>query len=257
MGWLEGCKRIIGFDGCFLKGMCKGELLVAVGKNGNNQIFPIAWVVVETKHSWTWFIQHLSADLELGDGFNLTVTSDSQKGLIPAIENLQCKDEFARLGMLGRNICEYVLDYNKEVWVRAYFSPMSKCDVVKNNMCEAFHSWIVVPRHKSVITILEEIRHKVMTRTVDMRRFAETLITDISPIARMNLEENKDAFRRCKVLWNGDNGFEISNSDIRHIVDLREKTCTCRTWMLRGIPCPHAICSLYHLGQNPDGLVEH
>ncbi|KAK6791841.1 hypothetical protein RDI58_010922 [Solanum bulbocastanum] len=41
-GWKEGCKRIIGFDGCFLKGACKGELLVAVGRNGNNQMFPIA-----------------------------------------------------------------------------------------------------------------------------------------------------------------------------------------------------------------------
>ncbi|XP_070002064.1 uncharacterized protein [Nicotiana sylvestris] len=51
--WLEGCRRIIGFDGCFLKGACKGELLVVVGKNGNQQMFPIAWAVVdqETKHS--------------------------------------------------------------------------------------------------------------------------------------------------------------------------------------------------------------
>ena len=51
-GWLEGCRKIIGFDGCFLKGACKGELLVAVGRNGDQQIFPIAWAVVdqERKH---------------------------------------------------------------------------------------------------------------------------------------------------------------------------------------------------------------
>ncbi|XP_075086215.1 uncharacterized protein LOC142168937 [Nicotiana tabacum] len=60
-GWLEGCRRIIGFDGCFLKGICKGKLLVAVSRNGNNQMFPIAWAVVdqETKHSWRWFITYL------------------------------------------------------------------------------------------------------------------------------------------------------------------------------------------------------
>ena len=45
--WKEGCRRIIGFDGCFLKGACKGELLVAVGRNGYNQMFPIAWAVVD------------------------------------------------------------------------------------------------------------------------------------------------------------------------------------------------------------------
>ena len=82
-GWLEGCRNIIGFDGCFLKGACKGELLVAVGKNGNNQMYPVAWAVLdtETKHSWSWFISYLIADLNLGTVEGLTVMSDMQKVL--------------------------------------------------------------------------------------------------------------------------------------------------------------------------------
>ncbi|GJW35290.1 transposase, MuDR, plant [Tanacetum coccineum] len=44
-GWLQGCRRVIGIDGCFLKTICKGELLSAVGRDGNNQIYPIAWAV--------------------------------------------------------------------------------------------------------------------------------------------------------------------------------------------------------------------
>ncbi|XP_069145097.1 uncharacterized protein [Solanum lycopersicum] len=80
-GWLEGCRKIIGFDGCFLKGSCKGELLVAVGRNGNQQMFPIAWAVVdtETKHSWSFFLKYLIEDLNLGRGHGLTVMSDMQK----------------------------------------------------------------------------------------------------------------------------------------------------------------------------------
>ena len=80
-GWKEGCRSIIGFDGCFLKGACKGELLVAVGRNGYNQMFPIAWAVVdkETKHSWSFFINYLKDDLQLGTGQGLTVMSDMQK----------------------------------------------------------------------------------------------------------------------------------------------------------------------------------
>ncbi|KAM3359008.1 hypothetical protein P3S68_021941 [Capsicum galapagoense] len=38
----EGCRKCIGLDGCFLKGVCKGQLLVAIAKDGNNQMFPIA-----------------------------------------------------------------------------------------------------------------------------------------------------------------------------------------------------------------------
>ncbi|KAL5727577.1 hypothetical protein ACHQM5_000759 [Ranunculus cassubicifolius] len=86
--WREGCRPVIGVDGCFLKNYCKGELLTAIGRDGNNWMFPIAWAVVEseTKDAWIWFLQQLSDDLFLGDGGGLTIISDQQKGLESAIE---------------------------------------------------------------------------------------------------------------------------------------------------------------------------
>ncbi|KAH0697520.1 hypothetical protein KY289_015002 [Solanum tuberosum] len=50
----------------------------------------------------------------------------------------------------------------------------------------------------------------------------------------------------CKVSGNGDNGYEVTEGANRHIVNLREKKCTCRTWDLTGIPCPHAIKAMEH-----------
>ncbi|GKU99635.1 hypothetical protein SLEP1_g12450 [Rubroshorea leprosula] len=41
-GWKANCRRIIGLDGSFLKGVCKGILLSAIGRDGNNQMFPMA-----------------------------------------------------------------------------------------------------------------------------------------------------------------------------------------------------------------------
>ena len=51
----------IGLDDCFLKGEYDGQLLSAVGKDGNNQMFPIAYVVVESQNypSWKWFVDLL------------------------------------------------------------------------------------------------------------------------------------------------------------------------------------------------------
>ena len=53
---------------------------MAVGKNGNNQMYLIAWVVVDqdTKHSWSWFLSYLIEDLQLGDGSDITIMSDMQ-----------------------------------------------------------------------------------------------------------------------------------------------------------------------------------
>ena len=80
-GWKRGCHRAIGLDDCFLKGQCKGELLIAIGRDANNQIYPIAWAVVEfeNKLNWKWFLQLVDRDLQLHGGSGLCVISDQYK----------------------------------------------------------------------------------------------------------------------------------------------------------------------------------
>ncbi|XVF34395.1 hypothetical protein REPUB_Repub18cG0055400 [Reevesia pubescens] len=57
-GLQNGCIHFFGLDGCFLKILSKGELLCVVERDGNNQIFPVAWALVEVEctDSWRWFI---------------------------------------------------------------------------------------------------------------------------------------------------------------------------------------------------------
>jgi len=59
------CRPIIKVDGCFLKGKYEGELLTVVGRDGNDQMLPLAYAVVdvENKESWTWFLELLIEDL--------------------------------------------------------------------------------------------------------------------------------------------------------------------------------------------------
>lgn len=65
----------------FLEDSVGGQLLSAVGRDGNNQMFPVAYAVVETENSdsWRWFIGLLRDDLDLGDGTRFTIISDQQK----------------------------------------------------------------------------------------------------------------------------------------------------------------------------------
>ncbi|GJV15092.1 splicing factor [Tanacetum coccineum] len=80
-GWIEGFRRIIGLDGCFLKRTCRRELLTATGGDVNNQTYPIAWVVVkvENHENWSWFLGLMHYDLNLDHGAGLTVISDAHK----------------------------------------------------------------------------------------------------------------------------------------------------------------------------------
>ena len=95
-GFLAGCRKVIGLDGCFFKGVCFGQLLVALVRDANNQMYPVAWAVVEkeTYESWFWFVEKLNRDLKIsnqGDGW--VFISDQQKGLIGAIEDILPKAE--------------------------------------------------------------------------------------------------------------------------------------------------------------------
>ncbi|XP_019236079.1 PREDICTED: uncharacterized protein LOC109216384 [Nicotiana attenuata] len=164
VGWLEGCRNVIGFDGAFLKGVCKGELLSCIAKDGNNQMYPVAWAV-----------------LTESQGEGVTIISDMQKGLVasvsellPNVEHRMCArhiwsnwkqkwkgeerrkkfwacarasfeaylkakiDELAELG--DSKIIEELLRYPKQCWCRALFKDWSKYDSVEKNMCETFNS---------------------------------------------------------------------------------------------------------------------
>ncbi|XP_074296648.1 uncharacterized protein LOC141627036 [Silene latifolia] len=89
LGFLRGCRPIIGVDGCHLKGPMSGILLTAIGKDGNCNIFSVAWAVVEVENtdSWTWFLELLVKDLE-SVASNLTFMSDRQKGLVEALSGV-------------------------------------------------------------------------------------------------------------------------------------------------------------------------
>jgi hypothetical protein len=50
-GFKEGCRKVVGLDGCFFKGATNGELLCALGRDANNQMYPIAWAVVDKENN--------------------------------------------------------------------------------------------------------------------------------------------------------------------------------------------------------------
>ncbi|XP_031095038.1 uncharacterized protein LOC115999322 [Ipomoea triloba] len=89
-GFAQGCRKVVGLDGCFLKGKLKGEILSAVSRDANNQMYPVAWAVVEIENidSWRWFLTLLKDDLNMSNTSEWTLISDQQKGLTTVIQKL-------------------------------------------------------------------------------------------------------------------------------------------------------------------------
>ncbi|XP_013746250.1 uncharacterized protein LOC106448987 [Brassica napus] len=85
--WKQNCRPIIGLDGTFLKHSVQGMILTAIGRDPNNQIYPIAWAVVsaENNDNWEWFVHMLKLDLDLGESENISIIFDMHRSLIHGV----------------------------------------------------------------------------------------------------------------------------------------------------------------------------
>ncbi|XP_056845553.1 uncharacterized protein LOC130496907 [Raphanus sativus] len=97
-------RKVVVVDGTFLQGKYKGTLLIATSQDGNFQIFPIAFAVVDTENdeSWTWFFRQLSRVIPDDEG--LALISDRHKSIEKAIAVVY--------PLASRGICTYHLYKN-------------------------------------------------------------------------------------------------------------------------------------------------
>ncbi|GJV91389.1 splicing factor [Tanacetum coccineum] len=217
-GWKAGCRRVIGLDGCFLKHTCRGELVTAIGRDANNQMYPIAWAVVKVENveNWCWFVSLLAEDLELGHGTGITLISDSHKGLLDAVSDWLPNAEHRKYTRhvftnfkkkfneaIIPEAYTYLVERNPNSWFRAFFDLNSKCASFENGIAESFNREIIVQRTKPIITMLEDIRLYIMQRLVEMKIKAMNLEDRITPSIKKRLEILKEQQRFWTVIPSG------------------------------------------------------
>ncbi|PHU00918.1 hypothetical protein BC332_30705 [Capsicum chinense] len=158
----------------------------------------------KTSRTWTWFLQLLEKSLNLKNRESVTFMSDMQKGLVDAVKNVfplahhryyvrhveanwmqrfrsgeinkllwwaswstyeeDFKVQLSALGALSEKVVKDLLKFNPMRWCRTYMDIVCKNQMVDNNFTESFNSWIVEPRKKPILKMLEEIRVKIMNR---------------------------------------------------------------------------------------------
>ncbi|GKA04612.1 pentatricopeptide repeat-containing protein [Tanacetum coccineum] len=235
----------------------KGETLTAIGRDGNNHIFPVAWAIVnvENKDNWSWFLDLLGDDLDMPTGNGLTLISDQHKSIVkdvmPHVEHRQYawhiyegfRKQFSgvefrslvwaaskasypglfnkimdKIKRVNPKAYQYLLDKDPKTWSRAYFRIGINCEAVVNGFSECFNS--------------------VLLRS-----------EDIYPNIQKRLEVTKDQHRFWHVIPTGGNLFDVKNGSQAFRVHEEHRTCTCRLWHLSGLPCAHAIAVIFKLNR--------
>ena len=132
-------------------------------------------------------------------------------------------------------------------WVMAYFAEFSKTDLLLNNSCEVFNSYILEARELPILSMLEKIKQQLMTRHYNKQKeLSEQFVGPICPKIRKKVAKNAELANICYAMPSGNGLFQVLEREFQYIVDIRAKTCECRKWNLTGIPCQHAISCLRH-----------
>ncbi|KAB1205657.1 hypothetical protein CJ030_MR7G017829 [Morella rubra] len=156
-GFLVGCRHVISVDAYHLKDPFGGQLFCAVGKDVNDDTFPIAFAMAgnECKASWTGFWEQLLDDVAMDDQRRWVFILDRQKGLLDALDTLVTFNE--------HRYCFKHLHPNIKEKGHA-FSTHTKSDVLVNNIAESFNTLVLEARDKPILTMIETIRGMLMNR---------------------------------------------------------------------------------------------
>ncbi|KAJ9541248.1 hypothetical protein OSB04_027754 [Centaurea solstitialis] len=136
-------------------------------------------------------------------------------------------------------------------WSRAHFTGRSHTDCLLNNICETFNNQLVDARDKPIITCLEYIREYLMKRIGNVNMVIQKSVGPLTPTAARVLESIKKQAMHLTVIWGGGTSYQVDGPwGDKCGVDMKDKTCSCRTWELIGIPCKHAVACIWNMASN-------
>ncbi|KAL0437231.1 UNVERIFIED_CONTAM: hypothetical protein Sradi_0431000 [Sesamum radiatum] len=218
-GFQSGCRPIIGVDGCHLKGPHGGILLTAIGVDPNNNLFPIAYAVVnkECRETWEWFLIVLKHDLNIVRDYEFTFMSDKQKGLMQALEEVfpgsdhRCcvrhlHNNFKHAGFRGQGFKIALWNAAKACTVGEWKMRMQEM----KNLSHAAHDWFTDKpavqwsrSHFSEISICDMLLNNVCETfnacILDAReKLILTMLEWIREYLMRRMQENRD---RCATKW--------------------------------------------------------
>ncbi|XP_012841176.1 PREDICTED: uncharacterized protein LOC105961490 [Erythranthe guttata] len=265
---------MIQIDGTFLKGKFGGILLSAVSKDANDGIFPIAFAIVneENDDNWDWFLALLKQAINDDRVFTHMTGNLNNKlkgvptGYREAIVSqfISCAFEFSKTSFDKKieklkasgstRIVNFLNDLPYHNWANAYFEGQRYGEMYSNGV-ESWNSKILNYRDLPVMTMIDTIRSELMKKMTSRRDKSSKWSTICCPKYEKSLRELELECRTQKAEKAADGINEVL-SDPSMVVDLLQKTCTCRKWQILGFPCVHADYVLVNKTSQPYDFID-
>ncbi|KAE8697122.1 hypothetical protein F3Y22_tig00110633pilonHSYRG00145 [Hibiscus syriacus] len=189
----KGCRPIISIDGRHLKG---GTLLATVGIDGNDNIYPIAYVVglfeemmhvlPNAKHRTC--VRHLYSNFKNNAQFKGKNLKDALWKAAKATYKKEFKDAMDELKALSKPAFDWLHAKDPAQCSKSHFSPRSKSDMLLSNLSECFNKMILEARDKPILTLMEMIRTKIMENIAKKNEVANKYTGSLCPRIQKKIE---------------------------------------------------------------------
>ncbi|XBI46629.1 hypothetical protein VPH35_110821 [Triticum aestivum] len=165
-----------------------------------------------------------------------------------ATNNLAYRKAMQKMEQDSIDAYKWVEKWPPRTWIKAFFNPFPKCDILLNNMSEVFNSWILESRELPIKSMLDSITDKTTSRMYNKKKEVSNDRKWGKKLCR-KIQKKLDKFTEwaafCMVL-------SMNHSNI---VDLNSESCDYGRWELSGIPCHHAIACAREERIDPESLV--
>ncbi|XP_057766815.1 uncharacterized protein LOC130987184 [Salvia miltiorrhiza] len=280
-------RPVIVVDGTHLKGKNRGILFVAVTKDGNESLFPLAYGVgpKENDESWSYFMSRIRR--VYGQADPLLIVSDQHISIANAIRNelpnathglcyyhLQNnlkhygkavvevyrqaafayeKSDFNRamnaLKVMKRAAYDKLMGIGPEKWARSMCPmPVRRYSFMTSNAAEVFNSRLLWARRLPICSMLEAIRIVIEKWFSERLRAAQQIEQGLTVEAGKRVAIEVQKSRRYTAQRLSGMKYKVQTADRSFKVDLEKKKCECRVFQLDQLPCSHSIAAISEAG---------
>ncbi|KAK8626734.1 hypothetical protein V6N13_134366 [Hibiscus sabdariffa] len=240
-GYKARCRSVLSIDDCHLKGYYGGTFLADVVVDANDNIYPLAYAVVEglveaisevfpcAEHRTC--VRHLYSNFKNRENFKGKNLKDALWKAARAIYVKEFEDAMAELKALSVPAFDWLKGKDPAQWSRSHFSPRSKCDMLLSNLSECFNKMILDARDKPILTLMEMVRTKMMKKIAMKKEQAEKWTEILCPKIQQKVESAIQQCTRCWPTHAGGQKYQISAGPLnQHAVNMEHHTYSCRKW---------------------------
>lgn len=267
-------------DGTHLCGKYEGVMLVAAAQDGNFQIFPLAFAIVDAENdeSWEWFFTQLRRCVS--DQYALVIVSDRHGSIKKACEKVfpwakqgicyyhlqqNIVQKFKGKHMLylvkgaayahtlfdfnrymdeirsiNPNLATYLENADVSLWSRVHFQG-DRYNIKTSNIAESINSALKPAKGFPISFLLEFIREK-LGRWFFIRREDALNLTSHHSRGVENLLAIREEYADMMNVERIDGWrFVVRGGHRDCVVDLELRRCQCGVFNIEKIPCSHAI----------------